>query len=180
MQREALVMRRSLASAWALVLLAPSALLTAAVLKGGSFRDGVVLGTFPTSILIVIAVVMSVYAREGLEKRALIAWNAWLIIVLAAYGHTFWQGQDSWELLPWANLVLGVAAFPISMVGIPVIYLLFGVFQGGQANQSATAGPLSEFLTVWIVMVLGGNFQWLVLVPKLLARWKRKTLGASR
>ena len=165
---------------WALALLAPSALLAAVVLKGGSFRDGVLLGTFPTSLLIVIAVGMSVYAREGWENRALIVWNAWLIIVLAAYGHAFRQSQDSWELLPWANFVLGIAAFPISMAIIPVVYLLFGVLQGGQANQAAAAGPLNEFLTVGIVLVLGGNIQWLVLVPKLVAIWKRRILGVSR
>ena len=97
-------------------------------------------------------------------------WFAWLAICVAALVGALrgYRGQSDWrreEGLAAEMMVLGFPASLLVAVGFMTVGFVLGIF-GTNLPSSSRA----EMVMTWIIFVLAGCIQWLVVVPYLIRR----------
>jgi len=115
------------------------------------------------------------YALSIVRKTAeILGRTIWLATCLTAlvYAYKGYQGSSDWKLEEGLAFEMMALSFPASFLVVAALVLvgaglgLFGV--------ALPASSRPEMTATWFLFVVAGYFQWFVVVPRLLRRWRGK------
>jgi len=115
------------------------------------------------------------YALSIVRKTAeILGRTIWLATCLTAlvYAYKGYQGSSDWKLEEGLAFEMMALSFPASFLVVAALVLvgaglgLFGV--------ALPASSRPEMTATWFLLVVAGYFQWFVVVPRLLRRWREK------
>jgi len=96
----------------------------------------------------------------------------WLATCLTAlvYAYKGYQGSSDWKLEEGLAFEMMALSFPASFLVVAALVLVgagLGLF-----GLALPASSRPEMTATWFLLVVAGYFQWFVVVPRLLRRWR--------
>jgi len=137
-------------------------------------------GFLPASVLSVISILLSYRIDRGTETVARWVWIAHAsallgLVYLIAFTTQKSSGLGASTILTY---VLLISAFPVSILGIAVmagVALLVDHALPALINDAAALGRAGEtgfLILTWFVVVLAGYWQWFILLPSVIRRFR--------
>ena len=98
----------------------------------------------------------------------------WLATCLTAlvYAYKGYQGSSDWKLEEGLAFEMMALSFPASFLVVAALVLVGAGL--GLIGLALPASSRPEMTATWFLLVVAGYFQWFVVVPRLLRRWRGK------
>jgi hypothetical protein len=114
--------------------------------------------------------------RKFLGLFARLGWLALCVIALVSALHAY-RGKSDWQVEEGLAAEMMVLAFPSSflvVIGFMTIGFVLERFGVGLPSPSP-----AEMVATWFIFVIAGYFQWFLVIPYLIRRWRSVRIAGA-